>query len=261
MLAAIVEGADKVKASDDALKQAAAVSALAYKEQDTGYWYKYYKGVTQKDAKGIDVDLGGSTVSNLADNLQLFGLAPGSINAFGATYTVFGNVVKSQYPALVPTFYPTEQILDTSYLKDVSTKAADAGAAADNPSFNAGQKVSNVVSRRSWDIPFESGGANFTPAASKDLQSLLNDLVVASGTIVEVHGHTDNTGTPEANMALSESRAFAVKTWLEKQAPSSFPEGRIRVIAHGQQEPVAPNSTPDGKAKNRRVVIVLGTST
>ena len=260
MLQAILEGGDKVKNSDDALKQAAAVSALAYKEQDAGYWYKYYKGVTEKDAKGIDVDLGGSTVSNLADDLQLFGMTPGSINAFGATYTVFGNVVKSQYPALVPTFYPTEQILDTSYLKDIASKAPANGATADNPAFSAAQKVNNVVSQRSWDIPFESGTDTFTPAANKDLQNLLNDLVVASGTIVEVHGHTDNTGTPEANMALSEKRAFAVKAWLEKQAPASFPEGRIRVVAHGQQEPVAPNSTPDGKAKNRRVVIIMGTS-
>jgi len=259
MLAAAFEGADKVKADDDALKQAAAISALVYKEKDAAYWYRYYKGVTQKDKQGLDVDLGGSTVSNLADDLELFGMAPGSPNAFAATYTVFGNVVKSQYPQLVPSFYPVEQILDTSYLKAVQA-SAPAGAQADNAKFSSTQKVATVVSRRSWDIPFESGSSNFSPEANKDLQALLNDLVVASGTLVEVHGHTDNAGNADANMKLSEGRAFAVKAWLEKQAPGAFPDGRIRVMAHGQTEPVAPNGTPDGRAKNRRVVIVMGTS-
>ena len=61
-------------------------------------------------------------------------------------------------------------------------------------------------------------------------------------------------------MKLSEERAFAVKKWLEKQSPTNFPEGRVKVFAHGQTEPVAPNTTAEGRAKNRRVEIVLGTS-
>src|SRR6185436_19845154 len=117
MLSAIFEAGDKIKASDDALKQAAAVSALVYKEKDAAYWYKYFKITAQKDKQGLDVELGGSSVNNLADNLQLFGLAPGSINAFDATYTVFGNVVKSQYPNLLPSFYPSDQVTDLTYLK------------------------------------------------------------------------------------------------------------------------------------------------
>ena len=259
MLSAIFEGGDKVKQSDDALKQAAAVSALVYKEKDAAYWYKYFKVQVQKDKTGLDVELGGSTVNNLADNLQLFGMATGSTNAFAATYTVFGNVVKQQYPALMPTFYPVEQILDTSYIKDLEGQGPP-NTAAELAKFGGDQKLQNVVSRKSWDIEFGSGSAEFTPATAATLKALLADLVVASGTLVEIHGHTDNAGNADNNMKLSESRAFAVKTWLEKQAPTSFPEGRVKVIAHGQQEPVAPNNTAEGKAKNRRVVVVLGTA-
>src|SRR5206468_3254008 len=83
------------------------------KEKDGAYWYKYFKVQSQKDKQGIEVELGGSAVNNLADNQQLFGLAAGSTNLFAATYTVFGNIVKSQYPNLVPSFYPVDQILDT----------------------------------------------------------------------------------------------------------------------------------------------------
>ena len=259
MLSAIFDAGDKIKSSDEALRQAAAVSALVYKEKDAAYWYRYFKIQPQKDKQGVEVELGGSAVNNLADNLQLFGLTPGSTNAFAATYTVFGNIVKSQYPSLVPSFYPVEQIQDVSYVQDVAAQGG-ANTAADLPKFTADQKVTSVVSKKSWDIRFATGKADFTPEASTALKQLLNDLVVASGTLVEIHGHTDDQGSPDANMKLSEARAFAVKTWLEKQAPSSFPEDRIKVVAHGQMEPVAPNGSEEGRAKNRRVVVVLGTS-
>ena len=78
--------------------------------------------------------------------------------------------------------------------------------------------------------------------------------------MIEIHGHTDSQGNPMSNMGLSEQRAFAVRHWLEKQSPVNFPEGRVRVFAHGQQNLVAPNSTPQGRAQNRRVEIVLGTT-
>ena len=58
---------------------------------------------------------------------------------------------------------------------------------------------------------------------------------------------------------MSEARAFAVQQWLQKKFPINFPAGRVRVFAHGQQNPVAPNATPDGRARNRRVEVVLGT--
>ena len=61
-------------------------------------------------------------------------------------------------------------------------------------------------------------------------------------------------------MNLAEERAFAVKNWLEQQSPLNFPKGRIRVFAHGQENPVAPNASAEGRAQNRRVEIVLGTT-
>jgi OOP family OmpA-OmpF porin len=262
MLAAIFEGNDAIDASDDNLKRAAAISAAVYNEKDGAYWYKYFKGTTEKDKQGIEVDLGGSTSSNLADNLRVFGLAPGSTNAFAATYTTFGNVVKQQYPDLVPNFPPVDQISDSSLIAELAKESAPT-TQADAPKFDPSkvkEQTKAVVSRKNWNIAFETGKSTFTGEAEADLKHLLNDLVIASGTTVEIHGHTDNAGKADSNMKLSEERAFAVKQWLEKASPNDFPEGRIKVFAHGQTNPIAPNSDPAGMAKNRRVEIVLGST-
>ena len=205
------------------------------------------------------VELGGSSVNNLADNLLLFGLVPGSANLFAATYKVFGDIVVAQYPDLVPSYAPVRDVLDTSYVEAIAKRSAPT-TAGEQPKFEAGQRVQQVVSRRAWHINFESGQAAFTSQAQKELEQLLRDLLVASGTAVEVHGHTDSQGNPQANMQLSEDRAFAVKNWLERQSSVNFPSGRIRVFAHGQENPVASNSSPEGRAQNRRVEIVLGTT-
>lgn len=260
MLTAIFAGGDRVKTDQAARKQASALSALVYNEKDADYWYKYFDVQREKDKQGLEVELGGSSVNNLADNLQLFGLAPGSANLFAATYTVFGDIVKQQYPDLVPTYYPYASVLDTSFVEDVAKAAGASVGTADVAKFTSETKVDQVVSRRAWKITFKSGSAEFTPEAESELTSLFNELVVAGGTLVEIHGHTDNQGTLEQNQQLSEKRAFAVKSWLEKKSPSNFPDGRVRVFAHGMTEPLAPNDTPDGRARNRRVEIVLGTS-
>jgi OmpA-OmpF porin, OOP family len=263
MLKAIFEAGDAIKSNPAALRKAAEISAEVYHEEDADYWEKYFDLQNERDKQGLRVQLGGSSVNNLADNLVLYGLAPGSSNLFAATYTVFGDIVKQQYPDLMPSYYPVNEILDTSYVQAVASvapAAATSVAAAEQQTFSSAEPVRNVVSRRAWNINFETGSANFTPEAEREMQQLLRDLLVASAAVVEVHGHTDNVGSPQSNMQLSESRAFAVKQWLENQAQANFPEGRIRVFAHGQQNPLLPNSTDAGRARNRRVEIVIGTT-
>jgi outer membrane protein OmpA-like peptidoglycan-associated protein len=261
MLKATFDGADQVKAVAGALHFASGVSAAVYAEKnaDASYWEKYFIGVAERDKQGIMVDLGGSTVNNLADNLQIFGLAPGSANLFAATYTVFGDIVVSQYPDLVPKYPAVKEILDTSYIQAVATRNAPT-TPAETRQFSAAEPVSTVISRKSWHINFDTGKATFTPSAKADLDQLLRDLLVAGGTAVEVHGHTDDVGSTDTNQKLSEARAFAVKTWLEQQSTSNFPTGRVRVFAHGSTNPVSPNTTAEGRAQNRRVDIVLGTT-
>jgi len=260
MLEAIGEGGDAVKSSEAALHRASEVSATVYKEQGSGadYWEKYFKGTQEKDATGQTVDLGGSSVNNLADSLLSFGLVQGSSNLVAATYKVFGDVAHQQYSSLLPNYPSADQIIDTSYMADLSRQAPAVQIAAIKPKYTPSSSAPRpVLSKRSWNIHFDTGRATLAGDSRKVLDQLRRELLVASGTIVEIHGHTDNQGNADANMKLSEARAFAVKNWLQSQAPVNFPKERISVFSHGQTNPVAPNDTEAGRAQNRRVEVVL----
>ena len=257
MIDAIAKGGDQVKSYSVALKKAGDISAKVYNEETGEYWVKYYNGISAPDKQGLVVELGGSRVHNLGDNLELFGMGQGSTNVFKIVYTVFGDIAKKLYPKLMPSYPAADEVVDLSYLKNVASRTTNM-AAADKVTFNSDDAIREKVAEKSWNIEFESGSNRLTPQAEKSLQNLFNDLVVASNLKVEIHGHTDNAGDANKNMQLSESRAFAVKEWLEKKSSSNFPEGRLAIIAHGQMNPLVSNGTPEGKAKNRRVTIVMG---
>ncbi len=258
MIDAMAQGGDQVKCYSAALNKAGDLSAKVYNEQDGAYWVKYYKGVPDfVDKQGLVVKLGGSRVHNLSDNLALFGLLDGSTNVYGIVYNVFGKVVVDLYPTMYSKMDPIEEVLDLSYLKNVASRTT-VKSDADQVKFSNDDNIRKTVSEKNWSIGFETGKSTFTPEAEKYLNQLYNDLIVASNLKVEIHGHTDNVGDPNANMTLSEARAFAIKQYLESKSKSEFPQGRIIVIAHGQTMPITSNETSTGRSKNRRVEIKLG---
>jgi outer membrane protein OmpA-like peptidoglycan-associated protein len=260
-VAGLLEGGDAVKRGGDAaLMKAAAISAQIYNEQDAAYWAKYYKGTTEQDKQGFRVELGGSEVNGLKDTLLALGLLPGSTNLFEATYTVFGDVAKQQYPELMGSYYPAGQITDVSYLKAVQSEmgaSAKTVAKTDLPQVPDAKNAGAIISERKWNIRFATGKAYFDPSTMPQLERMRKDLLIAGNTAIEIQGHTDNVGDPNKNMALSESRAFAVKQYLQNKSPLNFPDRRFQVRAFGQTAPVVPNTTEANRAQNRRVVIVL----
>ena len=260
MLAHAVAG-DQVKSHPEALSRAADISAAVYGDKDKpgAYWLRYYKGVSEADRNGDVVELGGSKVFNFADNLNLFGLNDGGTNIYASVYKAFGDVQSRLYPKELPSYVPLNDMLDLTLLRNLQARyKGKTVAPAETQKFAAGDEIRRNVSKRAWNIEFNSAKSTFTSSAEKELNALFDDLVVAGNLKVAVHGHTDNTGDPQANQQLSEDRAMAVRQWLERKSSSAFPNGRIQVYAHGPTEPVASNGTPVGKAKNRRVEIVLG---
>ncbi len=266
MIEAIGRGGEAVNTDPRALSEGARISDEVYAESGTGpmYWETYFRGRDEVDrVTNQHVLLGGSKANNLADMMQLFGLAPGSVNVFEATYTAFGNVARQQYPREVPDFPPFGDVVDVSYVREASTQlTAAVGAAAvgtaQQPTFNPqAAEAARPIMRRSWTITFQTGSAEFTPAARATLIDLQSQLLVAGGTYVDIHGYTDNVGAADANVTLSQRRADAVQTWLTTSSSVSFPAGRIRTFGHGAENPVAENTSETGRAQNRRVELVL----
>lgn len=267
LLAAVFEGSDQVRAYPEALSRAAQASFSVYAEQTPAYWSKYYRGVIERDRTNQPVPLGGSSVMNLSDNAVLFGLAEGSggitNSLFNATYAGFGKIVTQQYPRLVPSFPPTEEAVNTQFIQSLLQKAPSAAVLnasnADLQTFDSAEPIQreNIVATKNWTINFDTGKATFAPDAESTLRELYNQLVVGGALAVEIDGHTDNVGDAIRNKQLSQARAEAVQQWLVNKAPALFPQNRVTVRAFGDSQPIAPNQTPDGRAKNRRVTVVL----
>lgn len=257
MLAAIFEGGDQVKAFDKSLRKAADLSAELYKDQDGAYWYKYFKGAVETDKQGNKVDLGGSAVNNLADNLILFGMNPGSNDNFRSTYNTFAKILVQQYPALFKdTPIPdVKDIEDKSFVRGVQDVISEVGSEAEVADYSKAS-TGSVVSAKNYSINFDIGKATLTPSGVAQLTEL-KDSIAITGLFVKVTGFTDNTGDESKNIALSQARANAIKAFLQSRAAANFPDSRFEVKGLGSADPVADNSTEAGRAQNRRVSIVL----
>jgi outer membrane protein OmpA-like peptidoglycan-associated protein/ABC-type nitrate/sulfonate/bicarbonate transport system substrate-binding protein len=261
LMTAFAVAGDQVKSHPEALTRAADISAQVYGDQDKpgAYWLKYYKGTSEADRTGNVVELGGSKAFNFSDNLSLFGLDTNGTNIYAAVYKTFGDVQSKLYPKELPSYVPLTNMLDLTLLRKLQAQyKGKAVAPAETQQFAADDEIRRSVSKRAWNIEFNTGQSTFTPAAQRELSQLFDDLVVAGRLKVAVHGYTDNTGNPTANQQLSQTRAEAVAHWLEAKSASAFPQGRVQVYAHGAAEPVATNATEAGKAQNRRVEVVLG---
>jgi peptidoglycan-associated lipoprotein len=101
---------------------------------------------------------------------------------------------------------------------------------------------------------FKFGKAVMPDDAKAEIDTLVQQLKnEPNGGFIEIEGHTDNAGTKELNYKLGMERAENVKRYLYEQ--HQVPLHKINVISYGEDKPVAPNKTRDGRAQNRRVVI------
>ncbi len=106
------------------------------------------------------------------------------------------------------------------------------------------------------NIYFAPGSAELDPSSYPVLDEIVKLLKEHPTMIVEIQGHTDNTGSLAFNMKLSQKRAEAVKRYLVEHG---IEEDRLIAKGYGPKKPIAPNDTPENRAKNRRVeLVVLG---
>jgi outer membrane protein OmpA-like peptidoglycan-associated protein len=104
-------------------------------------------------------------------------------------------------------------------------------------------------------VKFKIDRSELSPDAQSKLQAFADKLKSDNHNVyVEIQGHTDNTGGKALNYQLGEQRAEAVRLFLNKQGVAL---NRMSTISYGPDAPVQPNDTRDGRAANRRVVLIV----
>lgn len=103
-------------------------------------------------------------------------------------------------------------------------------------------------------ILFQTGKSNLSESSKTALLKFAASLKETPETDVTIYGHTDNTGTRDVNVKLSNDRAASVATFLNNNGVAM---SRMKTEGKAFDQPVADNSTADGRAKNRRVEIYI----
>jgi outer membrane protein OmpA-like peptidoglycan-associated protein len=148
-----------------------------------------------------------------------------------------------------------------------SQRAAAAGTRADE-AYGAANRVNaraDALEAASKRLVFEvvmsedKGGFKFGQSKiPADMQTQIDQIVTQlkanpNGGYIEIEGHTDNVGDKATNQKIGLDRAEAVKRYLYEH--QQIPLHKMNVISYGEDKPIAPNKTRDGRAQNRRVVI------
>lgn len=112
----------------------------------------------------------------------------------------------------------------------------------------------NLILDESSKVTFEYNKDGLTSTAKANLDKLIEVFKEYPDTNLLIVGHTDNVGSQGYNLPLSEKRALSVKNYLVSKGISS---SRLKSAGRGLDEPIADNTTADGRAANRRVEIAI----
>jgi outer membrane protein OmpA-like peptidoglycan-associated protein len=139
---------------------------------------------------------------------------------------------------------------------DSKAAASDQEAEANDPlaRLAAKDEQRGMVITLSGGVLFPTNQASLLSGAETRLDEVAAALVGAKECSVMVEGHTDSRGSRDGNVALSQRRADAVRSYLISRG---YPAGKIEARGLGEERPVAENATAEGRASNRRVEIVV----
>jgi outer membrane protein OmpA-like peptidoglycan-associated protein len=99
-------------------------------------------------------------------------------------------------------------------------------------------------------VNFDTGKATIRPESFARLDTVVDFMVHKKDARVEISGHTDNVGNAQANKTLSEKRAQACRNYIVSKG---IDKKRLDAVGFGDEHPIAPNDTDDGRQKNRRI--------
>ena len=114
--------------------------------------------------------------------------------------------------------------------------------------------IQDGVSVTLSNIFFKFGKAALEPESEPELNRMLDVLKANPNMTIEIQGHTDNVGSAEANLKLSQERADVVRDYF---LAKNIPLNRVASVGFGESKPIATNATTEGQAKNRRVEFMI----
>jgi outer membrane protein OmpA-like peptidoglycan-associated protein len=112
----------------------------------------------------------------------------------------------------------------------------------------------NLILNMPGNVTFATNQSDVNASFYPVLNSVALVLKEYEKTMIDIVGHTDSTGTMQLNMQLSQARAASVGAYLQSQGVQAV---RIATQGMGPQYPIASNDTPEGRAQNRRVELIL----
>ena len=133
-------------------------------------------------------------------------------------------------------------------------QAADLRGSIGNPNVSVTNYGDYLVVNMPQDLLFATDSANLRPDLTQDLRAVARNLMDYPNSRIQVIGHTDDTGTNAYNQDLSQRRAQSVAAILRQEG---VPKKRVSAIGRGEDQPIADNSTVQGRAQNRRVEIII----
>jgi len=154
---------------------------------------------------------------------------------------------------------PTPYQAETAALAEVA-QAIESAAASQNvaPQVHLSLTEEGLTIRVEEALMFQSGSAELTPAAERFLDRVADELKLLKNP-VRIEGHTDNvplrSGHFRSNWELSAARAANVLEYLVGR--HSIDPARLSIAGYGEFRPIASNDTPEGRAANRRVEILI----
>jgi NitT/TauT family transport system substrate-binding protein len=212
---------------------------------------EFFKLLADKEGKPFVKGLFANLVwTDLADNARILGLV-GGINHYERVYARFdeiyrgaGSLANPKSPVITP-----QESYDYRFVKAALARNTQAQAAAAKPApafTEQGQKAAMTAPAavtKPVSVTFASGSAELSKRAQQVIDKEMVPFIENNGNAYfELSGHTDSVGSVAANQSLSQARAKAVASYLEKQW--EIPTARLRVTGHGSGKPICDEANP-----------------
>lgn len=147
-----------------------------------------------------------------------------------------------------------EKVQSLTGVKNHQDKIATLSQKFNNDEADVYQQGNNVIIRLKG-MQFPNNKAEIPTNGYATLKKVQEAILMFESPKVQIEGHTDATGNVATNMPLSQRRAESVKEYLSANLGSNTPD--LEVTGYGSDKPLATNKTPEGRAQNRRIDVVI----